>query len=86
VDEVRGPIVDLLDEGEYYLAVAELPGIEETQVQWKLKEDILIVSAESADRKYYKELLLPSRVDEKRVSRSYKNGILELKLWKVSAP
>jgi HSP20 family protein len=86
VDEVREPIVDLLDEGEYYLAVAELPGVEETQVQWKLKEDILIVSAESGDRKYYKELLLPSRVDEKRVSRSYKNGILELKLWKVSAP
>jgi HSP20 family protein len=82
VDEVREPIVDLLDEEQYLLVVAELPGMEESAVQWKLKDDILIVSAESGERKYYKELLLPAHVDENRVSQSYNNGILELKLWK----
>jgi HSP20 family protein len=86
VDEVREPIVDLLDEEGYFSVVAELPGMEETAVHWKLKDDILIISGESAERKYYKELLLPARVDESRISGAYKNGILELKLWKLSSP
>ncbi|MDA2926034.1 helix-turn-helix domain-containing protein [Acidobacteria bacterium AH-259-G07] len=85
VDDVREPITDLLDEEEYFLVVAELPGTEEGDVGWQLKEDILIISAESQDRKYYKELLLPSAVDETRVVSSCKNGILELKLWKPNA-
>ena len=86
VDEVREPIVDLLDEEDHLLVVAELPGTDEKEVRWELKDDILIVSAESASRKYHKELVLPSRVDEKKCSGSYKNGILELKLWKQTAP
>jgi HSP20 family protein len=85
VDEVREPIADLLDEDDHFLVVAELPGMEESGVHWKIKDDILILSGESGDRKYYKELLLPSRIQEDRVSKAYKNGILELKLWKVSA-
>jgi HSP20 family protein len=85
VDEVREPIADLLDEDDHFLVVAEMPGMEESAVQWKIKDDILILSSKSEDRKYYKELLLPSHVDENKVSSSYKNGILELKLWKLSA-
>lgn len=85
VDEVREPIADLLDEDDHFLVVAELPGMEEAGVKWKIQDDILIISGESAGRKYHKELLLPSRIDESKVSGSYKNGILELKLWKASA-
>lgn len=84
VDEVREPIADLLDEDDHFLVVAELPGMAESEVQWKIKDDILIISGESGDRKYHKELLLPSRIQEDKVSAAYKNGILELKLWKVS--
>lgn len=86
VDEVREPVTDLLDEGEYFLMVAELPGTEEADIHWELKEDILIISAGSGDRKYYKELLLPSAVDGKKVVSSCKNGILEIRLWKVKSP
>jgi HSP20 family protein len=60
--------------------------MEESAVHWKLNDDILVISGESAGRKYYKELLLPARVDESRISGAYKNGILELKLWKQSSP
>ncbi len=85
VDEVREPIVDVLDEGDYWLVVAELPGTAEEAVHWEIKDDILILSAESASRKYSKELVLPGRADEKRATGSYQNGILELKLWKQAA-
>ena len=86
VDEVREPIADLLDEDDHFLVVAELPGMEESGVTWKIKDDILLISGECGERKYYKELLLPSRIDESKVSGSYKNGILELKLWKARTP
>jgi HSP20 family protein len=84
VDEVREPIADLLDEDDHFLVVAELPGMAESEIQWKIKDDILIISGESGNRKYYKELLLPSRIQENKVSGAYKNGILELTLWKAS--
>jgi HSP20 family protein len=84
VEDLREPIADILDEGDHFLVVAELPGMEEAGVTWKIKDDILIVSGECSERKYYKELLLPSRIDEKKTSASYKNGILELKLWKAA--
>ncbi len=84
VDDLREPIADLLDEEDHFLIVAELPGVDESAVTWKLKDDVLILSGESGERKYYKELLIPSRVDEGKISSSYKNGILELKLWKLN--
>lgn len=85
VDEVREPIADIFDEEEYLLVVVELPGVDEAGTKHELKEDVLIVSAESEDRKYYKELLLPAPVDAGKVSASCKNGILEVKLWKLRA-
>lgn len=83
VDEVREPMVDTFDEGEFVLVVAEMPGISESDVRYEIKEDILILSGETGDRKYYKELLLPTSADEERVSYSNRNGIVEIKLWKA---
>jgi HSP20 family protein len=82
VDEVREPMVDIFDEGEFFLVVAEMPGVNEADISHEVKEDILIVSAQTGDRKYSKEVLLPAAVNESKVTRSYKNGILEVKLWK----
>lgn len=82
VDDVREPMVDTFDEGDFILVVAEMPGIGESEVKYEIKGDILIISGETGDRKYYKELLLPASVDEEKVSCSNNNGIVEIKLWK----
>lgn len=82
VDEVREPMADLFDEGDHFLVVVELPGVEESAARYEVKGDVLIVSAESGERKYYKEMLLPAPVDSQKVAASCKNGILELKLWR----
>jgi len=82
VAEVREPLVDVLDEGERLLVIAELPGVQAKDIQVKIKEDILELTAESGDRKYSKEVLLPSPVDASTMEQSYKNGILEIKLVK----
>jgi HSP20 family protein len=82
VDEVREPIVDVFDEGEKLVVIAELPGVEERDIHLEAKDDILILSAEARDRKYSKEVLLPSSVDADSMESTYKNGILEIKLRK----
>ena len=85
VEEVREPIVDIFDEKDHILVVAELPGIEESDVKIEVKGDILTLSAERGEKKYSKEILLPSKVKEKNLKPSYKNGILEIKLERIKA-
>lgn len=82
VDEVREPIVDVFDEGDHLVVLAELPGVDEKGIKYELKKDILIISAETGERKYYKEILLPTLVNKENISSSYRNGIFEMKLWK----
>jgi len=83
VDDVREPMVDTFDEGDFILVVAEMPGIGESDVKYDIKGDILIISGETGDRKYYKELLLPASIDEETASCSNNNGIVEIKLCKA---
>ena len=82
VEEEREPIVDVFDEKDHILVVTELPGIEEGDIKTEIKDDILNMSAEKGERKYKKEVLLPSKVDSDPISSTYKNGILEIKLKK----
>ena len=82
VAEAREPLVDVLDEGDHLMVIAELPGVKEGDINLKVKEDVLELTAETKDRKYSKELLLPCLVDDSTMDSSYRNGILEIKLAK----
>jgi HSP20 family protein len=82
VAEVREPIVDVFDEGECLVVIAELPGVAEDDIHLEVKDDILDLSAEGKKAKYSKEILLPSSVDAESMESSYKNGILEIELRK----
>jgi len=82
VEEVREPIVDVFDEGEHLVVIAELPGVEEDNIHLEVKGDILNLTAEGKDRRYSKEVLLPSPVEAAAMESSYKNGILKVRLRK----
>jgi len=82
VEEEREPIVDVFDEKDHILVVAELPGVEEGDITTEIKDDILNISAQEGERKYRKEVLLPSKVESESIASTYKNGILEIKLKK----
>ena len=86
VDDVREPMVDTFDEGAFLLVVAELPGVNEKDITYDIQQDIVTISGQTGERKYSKEVLLPSAVEAEKSSSSYKNGILEIKLWKVQQP
>jgi HSP20 family protein len=83
VEEIREPIVDVFDEKDHILVIVELPGVSEENIKINLEGDILKLSAENKERKYAKEVLLPSKVKKESMKSSYKNGMLELKLAKI---
>lgn len=81
VAEVREPIVDVFDEGQEIVIVAELPGVGEDEIHVEAQDDILTLET-TGERKYVKEILLDDAVDAATLRKTYKNGILELRLKK----
>lgn len=82
VEEERDPITDVFDEKDEIRVYAEMPGVSQEDIKLDLKEDILDISAQSGDRKYHKEILLPAKVKAETLTSSYKNGILEISIKK----
>jgi HSP20 family protein len=54
VHEVVKPMVDVFEEPDHVLVVAEMPGIGEDDVTLDLKDDILTITAERGPKKYHK--------------------------------
>lgn len=82
VAEVREPLVDVFDEDEAILVVAELPGVAEEEIRIGVEGDILSLET-TGEPKYAKEVLLPAAVEADPFHKAYKNGILELRLKKA---
>lgn len=82
VHEIREPMVDVFEEADYVLVVAEMPGIGPGEVRVEVRDDVLILSAERGDKKYRKEVLLPQSFSREKVKVSCQNGILQVKCLK----
>ena len=82
VQEVREPMVDIFEEDDHLLVLAELPGIGKEEVRIDLKDDVLTISAEKKDKKYRKEVLLSRSVSKEKMQVSCNNGVLEIKCLK----
>ena len=79
VADVREPLVDVFDEDEEIVIVAEIPGVGGEDVKVEVRDDILHLET-TGDRKYEKEVLLSGTVDPKSMQKKFTNGILELRL------
>ena len=84
VKEEREPLVDVLDSDEEIRVVAELPGVEKDDIKLTGTANSLTISVDTPNRKYYREVDLPAEVNSKEAKSSYKNGILEVSLAKIS--
>jgi HSP20 family protein len=78
----REPLVDVTTTNGEVKVIAELPGVEKTDIKLNATEDTLTISVENPYRKYFKEVELPVKVDPLKAKSSYKNGILEVSLPK----
>ena len=83
VKEEREPLVDVVDTNGEIRVVAELPGVEKTDIKLHGTEDIVEISVDTPNSKYYKEVQLPAKVIVKEARSTYKNGVLEVIIPKV---
>ena len=82
VQEIREPVVDLFDEKDHLLVVAEMPGIGVKDVQIEVKDDVLTIAAAKGEKKYRKEVLLPGSYPQAKMRLACNNGVLEIKCFK----
>ena len=82
MQEVREPVVDVFEEEDHVLVVAEMPGIGVEDVQITVEDDLLTISAERGDKKYRKEVLLPASSTREKMQVTCNNGVVEIKCMK----
>ena len=78
VKEEREPLTDVLDAGEQVRVIVELPGVEKDAIKLSGTDDKLTISVETSERKYFKEVELPAKVDVTKATSNYKNGVLDI--------
>ena len=82
VKEVMEPAVDVFEEGDHTLVVAEMPGVGVDDVHLDVKDDLLTITAERGKKKYRKEVLLPDSFPSEKMQVSCMNGVLEIRCVK----
>ncbi|MDD5271145.1 MAG: Hsp20/alpha crystallin family protein [Methylovulum sp.] len=80
VQEVSEPLVDVIEESDHVLVLAEMPGVADEDVRLELNGDVLTLHAERGSKKYHKEIVLPRPFASAAMTQSCHNGILEVKL------
>ncbi len=80
--EQREPLLDVLEEEDEVLVVAELLGVAENDINTHASENKITISVDKPQKFYRREMDLPVAVDPKTVKTSYKNGVLEVRLKK----
>ena len=63
--------------------IVELPGVAKESIKLRGTEEKLIISVNVPNRKYYKEIDMPTKVDPKNAQTSFKNGVLEVTMKKI---
>lgn len=78
VQERREPDVDVFDEGDHVLVVAEMPGVTAQDVALHLDGDVLTITADAEDRQYATEVVLPQAVSSVGAVQG-NNGVFEIR-------
>jgi HSP20 family protein len=92
------PPMDLVEDDEHFLVRADLPGVEEKDVNVELQDNVLTISGErKSDAEQHKEgyyrieraygafsrsLTLPEGIDPEGIKAGFANGVLELRVPK----
>ena len=82
VDSPKELAIDVFDEGDYLTVIAELPGVEENDIRIAPAGDKLTISTDVPHHRYHGEVDLPCPV-KSNLEKSYKKGILEIRLEKA---
>lgn len=77
------PLVDVIEENNEIIVVAELPGVDKDRINVRVKGRVLTIDVDDAERPYHKVLELPSAVQKENAKSAIRNGVLEVRLKKA---
>ncbi|ADC64541.1 heat shock protein Hsp20 [Ferroglobus placidus DSM 10642] len=96
--ELTAPL-DVIDEGDKYRVVVDLPGFNKEDINVYVEDGDLVIKAERKEEKeeegknfirkerrygeVYRRVSLPSEIDVDKISAKYNNGVLEIIIPKV---
>jgi len=84
VKSEREPLVEVSEEKDQVIVIAEMPGVDRDDIELEATNDSLIISTkENAKMHYYKKIKLTSAVNSDVAKARYTNGILEVRLKKI---
>ena len=80
ISDTRKPLVDIIvnEKEKVVKLIAEMPGVEKTDIKVVVENKIVDLSAEHDEKKYHVKVPVKHQVDENSVKASYKNGILQI--------
>ncbi|MFX0070932.1 MAG: Hsp20/alpha crystallin family protein [Candidatus Hermodarchaeota archaeon] len=86
VNRAREPLVEVNEENDQIIVIAEVPGVTKEDVEIKATSHSLTISTKpnSVAHAYYKEIELPSPINSDYAKASLRNGILMVKLKKIN--
>ncbi len=86
VAEETEPLTDVYEEDDSIRVIVELPGVDKDKIKVRALDDRhIIVEASNHDRKYRKEIELPTSVDIDSAKATFRNGVLEIRFKKKGA-
>ena len=97
-NKVSNPAVDIFEDGDSLILVADLPGVQEQDLEITINKDILTIEAQGPDHpegrsgakefdyaRYRRQFQLTEAVDSDNVSAELTRGVLTLTLPKAAA-
>jgi HSP20 family protein len=78
-EDLREPLVDIHEEDDHVLVLVELPGVAKENVDLKVADGRLELSAQRGKTTYRKEVELPENCSAERMNWECSNGILKIR-------
>jgi len=82
ISQRREPLIDVISEEETVKVIAEVPGVDKSDISLSCTEKKLTIYVDSEERKYFKDVDMPYNVESESAKASYKNGVLQVILKK----
>jgi HSP20 family molecular chaperone IbpA len=80
----RQPLFDIFEEENHLIILAEMPGMDEKDVNIEADENTITITAENPLKRYLKKVWLPTSIKKDKMKFTYRNNILQIKLEKLN--
>lgn len=79
----REPVTDIIETPDTVSVTVELPGVERDEIELTVSPHRAEIHVDGEQRRYFKTVDLPTRVDPDRTDATYRNGVLDIEITKA---